>query len=276
MSGYVCTIAGGKGGVGKTTAAANLGMAFRQAGHEVAVIDADLGMANLAEMFGVEVEHSLHEVLAGDAIISDALTPVDGTGLSVLPGEQRLEAFADADPAKLQRVVDTLGRTHDLVVIDTGSGISRETAVPLRLADGVVLVTTPDDIAVQDAAKTGSLATQVDSEVVGALVSRVDDSVDLSVIEAKLDCPVLGVIPADDSVTESGSVVDSELDSVATGAFEQLTDALSDVFFGNVTGEDVDPVYDPAWIDDSEPSETDDDDDDDDDGGYSHAVFQGI
>ncbi|NHN64315.1 MinD/ParA family protein, partial [Haloarcula sp. JP-Z28] len=56
MAGYVCTIAGGKGGVGKTTTAVNLGAVLQEMDYDVAVVDADLGMANLGSMLSVEPE----------------------------------------------------------------------------------------------------------------------------------------------------------------------------------------------------------------------------
>ncbi|PSP78764.1 septum site-determining protein MinD, partial [Halobacteriales archaeon QH_6_68_27] len=93
MAGYVCTVAGGKGGVGKTTTAVNIAAAVEEEGYDVVVIDADLGMANLAAMLEVEPEESIHEVLKGGNAVSAALTDVQG-GITIVPGEQSLEAFA--------------------------------------------------------------------------------------------------------------------------------------------------------------------------------------
>jgi len=147
--------------VGKTTTAVNVGAALQEKGHDVVVVDADLGMANLGAMLGIDHATSLHEILAGDAAVSEALTDAPG-GLTIIPGEQSLDAFADADPAKLRQVIKTLRNAYDVVMIDTGAGLSHEVAVPLGLADGIILVTTPDDVAVGDTVKTPWLADRID------------------------------------------------------------------------------------------------------------------
>lgn len=73
MSGHVYAVAGGKGGVGKTTSAINLGAALRAAGHDTIVVDADLAMANLGSMVDVRSGPTLHDVLASEAALHEAL-----------------------------------------------------------------------------------------------------------------------------------------------------------------------------------------------------------
>jgi len=107
MASYVLTVAGGKGGVGKTTTAVNVGAALQEMGQDVVVVDADLGMANLGGMLEIEYERSLHEILAGDAGVSEALggeqITVGGTrGLNPLEvkptPDHVLNAVDDLDP----------------------------------------------------------------------------------------------------------------------------------------------------------------------------------
>lgn len=248
MSGYVCTIAGGKGGVGKTTTAINTAAVFQEEGeYEAVVVDADLGVANLGEMLGVEYDVSIHDVLAGHSTVSAALTDAD-SGITVLPGEQSLEAFAEADPAKLRTVLNTLQETYDLVLVDTGAGISHETTVPLGLADGVLLVTTPDEAAVGDTAKTAELANRVDGTVIGALVTRATRDTDVPAIAAQLEPPLLGVVPADVGAAGHEPLVANAPDSAAADAYRQLTGSLRTVFFEGVPGTDLDRVFDEEWF----------------------------
>ncbi|MFB6309164.1 MAG: MinD/ParA family protein [Haloarculaceae archaeon] len=247
MAGYVCTIAGGKGGVGKTTTAVNVGAALEEKGHDVVVVDADLGMANLGPMLEVEHDTSLHEVLANDATVSAALTEAVG-GLTIIPGEQSLEAFADADPAELRKVVKTLRNAYDVVLIDTGAGLSHEVAVPLGLADGIVLVTTPDDVAVSDSIKTSQLADRIDGTVIGAVLNRVNRNTDVAEIADRFYTDLLAVIPDDPQATTDEPLIVNNPDSPAADAFRRLADSLEDVFFKGEWPENVDTVFDESWF----------------------------
>jgi len=268
MSGYVCTIAGGKGGVGKTTTAINIAAVLESEGYDTVVVDADLGMANLGEMLGVEYDVSVHEILAGNSTVSAALTDAPG-GLTVIPGEQSLEAFAEADPAKLRKVLKTLRNTYDVVLVDTGAGLSHETTVPLGLANGVLLVTTPDEVAVSDTVKTAELADRVDGTVIGALVTRVTRDTDVPAIADQLPCPLLGVIPADTVAAGEEPLVVNSSDSDAADAYRQLTGSLSAVFFDGASGDDIERVFDEEWFEEDEPEQ-----DEQDEG--SDGVFGGL
>jgi septum site-determining protein MinD len=275
-------VAGGKGGVGKTTTAVNVGVALQDRGYDVVVVDADLGMANLGAMLEIDHDTSVHEILSGDAAVSEALT--DATrGVTVIPGEQSLEAFADADPAKLRKVIKTLRNAYDVVIIDTGAGLSHEVAVPLGLADGIMLVTTPDDVAVGDTVKTAEVAERIDGEVLGSVLNRVTRNTDVGDIQDTLGLPLLAVIPDNTPATEKEPLVVHAPDSPAANAFEQLTANLDDIFFGSKGPADFDPVVEDSWfIDETEGEtaesevETDADDEEDDGSGTFSGVFGGL
>ncbi|NLV09615.1 AAA family ATPase [Halomicrobium mukohataei] len=268
MAGYVCTIAGGKGGVGKTTTAVNVGAALQEAGHDVVVVDADLGMANLGSMLGIEHHASLHEILAGDAAVSDALTDAPG-GLTIIPGEQSLEAFADADPAKLRKVIKTLRNAYDVVLIDTGAGLSHEVAVPLGLADGILLVTTPDDVAVGDTVKTAQLADRIDGDVVGVVVNRVTRHTDIAEISERLGFELLAVIPDDQEATAVEPLVLNAPDSRAASAFDQLSESMAAMFFRGERAADLETVLEEMWFVD----ESDDDEEEEEESGGVFGLF---
>lgn len=240
MGGYVCTIAGGNGGVGKTTTAINLGAAFADRGYETVIIDADLAMPNVADLLEIEVEKCLHDVLAGSATISETLTDVGG--LTIIPGESSLDAYAEADPNKLPKVANTLARTYDVVLIDTAAGLSTETTVPLELADGVILVTTPDHVSLTDTGKTGTLAEMVDSPILGALLVRATEDTPIADIAGEFDFPILGGIPEDFDAVGTEPLVTTSPESPAAAAYRDLADELGPVFFGDGAVEDTDLV----------------------------------
>lgn len=258
MAGYVCTVAGGKGGVGKTTTAVNVGSALQEGGYDVVVVDADLGMANLGAMLDVDHDRTLHEILAGDSAVSEALTDAP-SGLTIIPGEQSLDAFADADPAKLGQVIKTLRNAYDVVLIDTGAGLSHEVAVPLGLADGIILVTTPDDVAVGDTVKTAQLADRIDGEVIGAVLNRVTRHTEVADIADELGLRMLAVIPDDQKATIEEPLVVNTPESPAAEAFRRLTDNLDALFFGGSTIADLEIVLEEEWfVDDDDTEESED------------------
>ena len=138
------TIASGKGGTGKTTVTVNLGTSLAQLGKETFILDADIGMANLGLVLGLEsVPVTLHEVLAGKASVDDAI--YEGpNGLKVVPSGISLQGFQNADPEKMKDVMrDLIGRS-DFLLIDAPAGISKDGVVALAIADEVILVVNPE------------------------------------------------------------------------------------------------------------------------------------
>jgi septum site-determining protein MinD len=280
MTGYVYTIAGGKGGVGKTTTAINVAVALQDAGHDVVVVDADLGMANLGAMLDIEHDPSLHQVLAGKAAVSDAITEGPG-GITIVPGERDLEAFADADPAKLRKVVKALSTAYEIVLIDTGAGLSHETTVPLGLSDGILLVTTADDVAVGDTIKTAQLAERIEGDVLGAVLTRAGDETNVSEVADELDLEMLAVVPEDQDATENEPLLINDSDSYAAEAYRRLASTLEEIYEANTEGgvspdaefdvaddeEADDEAAADADGDEPDDDEEDDDGEDDDDGG---------
>jgi len=178
MPATVYAVAGGKGGVGKTTTAANLAATLRATGRAVALVDADLAMSNLQGTIGIDHDPTIHDVLAGDADLEDAIVgesadALDAAGrLDVLPGASELAAFADADPSGITDVVDVLAGRYDTIVLDTAAGVSRESAIPIEAADETIVMTTPDRAAVLDAKKTAEFVRGLDGSVAGVVVSR--------------------------------------------------------------------------------------------------------
>ncbi|GAB3666514.1 cell division ATPase MinD [Halopiger thermotolerans] len=201
----VYAIASGKGGVGKTTTTVNIGTALAQAGKRVAVVDVDLGMANLAGFVSLNPDSTtLHDVLAGDADIEDATYRL-ADNIVAVPSGTGLDEYAEASPEGLGDVVAELRAAYDYVFLDVGAGISHETVLPLGLADSVLVVSTPEPAAVQDSKKTIELTARAGGEVAGLVVTRTHPHSDISYeeIASRLEIPLLGTIPEDSAARES-------------------------------------------------------------------------
>jgi len=243
----VYAIASAKGGVGKTTTTANLGATLAGTGAEVVVIDGDIGMANLGAALGVRPHGAtLHDVLSGE--VEPAAAAYEGpAGLTVVPGDTSLEAFAAAEPQQLSAVVAAFGDA-DYVLIDVGAGISHETSVPLSLADAVVLVSTPERDALVDTEKTRQLTERLGGLVAGAVITRTDEATPIEeVISGTLTAEVLATVPEDEAVRESIAVgeplVSYAPHSDAATAYRRLAAELTGV------GIDPTPSTEPSTAD---------------------------
>ncbi len=149
----VIAIASGKGGVGKTSVAANLSIAFAQQGKRVLAMDADLGLSNLNLCFGVSPALSLVDLVDGSASIDEVLCEAP-EGVSLLPGcsgNYDLANLLVEERYDLFEAIDTLEDQFDVLLLDTGAGIGSNAVSFAAAASEVVMVVTPDPTSLADA-----------------------------------------------------------------------------------------------------------------------------
>ena len=186
----ILAVAGGKGGVGKTTLAYNVAAEL-----DAAVVDADLGMADLPSGRGPD----LHDVLAGAADPTEALRPGP---VDIVPCGRTLAGARAADLTRLADAVDAVEREVGTVVLDCPAGRRADAGVPLAVADACLLVVSPRAFALADAIRTRELARELDAGLVGCAVNRVTESPPVDAIGDALGAPV-EVVPADPRVGRS-------------------------------------------------------------------------
>ena len=203
------TITSGKGGVGKTTTAINLGAALNEFGKEVIILDANLTTPNIGLHLGAPiVPISLNHVLSGKAKIGDAIYEHE-SGTKIIPSSLSVKELKKVNTngnGKLRDIGKKLRKMADYVIYDSAAGLGEEAIAAMEAADDLIIVTNPEIPAVTDALKTSKLIEQLGKEVKGVIVTRVrgrKTEMPVENIRDMLELPILGVIPEDGNMQNS-------------------------------------------------------------------------
>ncbi len=149
----VIAFTSGKGGVGKTNIAANFAICVAAAGKDVILIDADLSLANVDVLLNVKARNTIADVVAGKKRLEEIMYTGPG-GLRVICGASGLSELAELGEFQRQRVLQeicSLEQQADVIVVDTGAGISRDVMAFAETADHTVVVTTGEPTSMTDA-----------------------------------------------------------------------------------------------------------------------------
>lgn len=146
-------VAGGKGGVGKSTVAVNLGMSLSMAGREVMLLDADMGLANVDVMLGLTPSRHIGHLLDGECTLEELLLPAP-RGLQVVPagsGTRRLAQLNNGEHAAIIRAFDELARPPEFLLVDTAAGLSDNVTMFAAAASEVIVVVCDEPASLTDA-----------------------------------------------------------------------------------------------------------------------------
>lgn len=248
----VITITSGKGGVGKSNIAVNLAIWFRKMGQRVIILDADFGLANVEVMFGTVPEYNLSDLIFGGKSIRDIITkgPMDIGFISGGSGIVDLNNLTKEQITYLVHSLSLLNDLCDVLIIDTGAGVSDAVLEFVLASPEVVMVTTPEPSSLTDSysllkalyknpkfIRNGTnihlVANKVNSEAEGEAVYQKLSSVVEKFLDGKLH--YLGMIPTDPvlekAVRNQKMVSLSAPNARSTKAFEIISQNL-------ITGDD--------------------------------------
>lgn len=216
----VITVTSGKGGVGKSNTAINLAIQFRKIGQRVIILDADFGLANIEIMFGTVPKHNLCDLIYQGKNIKEVIT-WGPAGVGFISGGSGIAGLSNLSRDYLAYIIQNLAQLDaiaDIIIVDTGAGISDAVLEFLVASGEILLVTTPEPTSITDSysllkalcrhprfsreeSKIKVLANKVAKPEEGqALFTK------LNVVVArylKLPITYLGAIPKDDKLSEA-------------------------------------------------------------------------
>jgi septum site-determining protein MinD len=243
MRAKVITITSGKGGVGKTTTTANLGVSLAMLGKRVVTVDADIGLRNLDVVMGLEnrIVYDLVDAVEGHCRLRQALIRDKRLSeLYLLPAAQTRDKTA-VSPEQMVELCDQLRPDFDFVLIDSPAGIEQGFRNAVAPADQVIIVTTPEMSAVRDADRIVGLVEAAEKGPAWLLINRLNlDMVNRGqmlstedVVEI-LAIDLIGIIPEDREIivsTNRGSPVALDGKAPSGQAFRNIA--------GRLMGQDI-------------------------------------
>jgi septum site-determining protein MinD len=238
MAAVIVTITSGKGGVGKTTATANIGAALAALGEKVACIDADIGLRNLDVIMGLEnrIVYDLVDVIEGRCRLKQAMIKDKRLEeLCLIPAAQTRNKTA-ISPQDMIHLGQELRPEFDWILIDSPAGIERGFHNALAPADEVIIITNPEVSAVRDADRIIGIIESEEKGPAKLILNRMkpemirrgemlsaDDILDILAID------LVGIIPEDENVivaSNQGTPIAFDPKSRAGKAYHQIAQRL--------------------------------------------------
>ncbi|RLG16213.1 hypothetical protein DRN69_01355 [Candidatus Pacearchaeota archaeon] len=229
-------ITSGKGGVGKTTTAINLGAAMNYFGKDILIVDGNLSTPNVGiHLNSPQVPVSLNHVLLKKADVPEAVYEHE-SGIKIIPSSLSIKELKKVRPNKIKDFKNSFKKISDYVIVDSAAGLGDEAISLIEMADELIIVTNPEMPAVTDALKTIKLAEQLKKSVHGVIVTRVKrNKIEMQpeTVKEMLEAPILGMIPEDIVVQEAlnlkDAVIHTHPKSKAARAYKEIAAKILDL-----------------------------------------------
>ncbi|MUT66372.1 MinD/ParA family protein [Paenibacillus sp. NEAU-GSW1] len=212
----IVTVTSGKGGVGKSNFSLNFALALRRLGKKVLVFDADIGMANIDVLMGISSSSHLYHLFKQDKTIWD-IVQEGPSGLQFIAGGSGFKDLLELSESEMRWFSEQIGKLdgmYDVILFDTGAGLSKETVLFIEAARETIIVTTPEPTSITDAY---ALIKMVKAKGVDPsfrlIVNRASDRKEGKQTADKISMaaerflntqlPTLGIIPDDPSVSKA-------------------------------------------------------------------------
>lgn len=153
LNAKVITITSGKGGVGKSNISLNLALYLKSMNKRVLIIDADFGLSNIEVLFGVRPKYSFYDIIKGERHISEVITETN-FGIKLISGGSGLKELSNLKESQINNFIkqfEYIDDMFDIIIIDTGAGISTNVTNFVKASDIVLLIVTPEPTSFTDA-----------------------------------------------------------------------------------------------------------------------------
>ncbi len=231
----VIVITSGKGGVGKTTTAINLGAAMNFFGEDVLIIDGNLSTPNIGiHLNSPEVPVSLNHILSEKADVEEGIYEHE-SGIKIMPSSLSIKELKKIKPEKIKDFKKDFKKLADYVIVDSAAGLGSEALSVIQMADELIIVTNPDIAAITDALKAIKFAEEIKKPVLGVVITMVKkDKIEMqpNAVKEMLEVPIIGMVPNDISVRKSLNQKDAVVHlfpkSKASRAYKEIAANLLD------------------------------------------------
>jgi septum site-determining protein MinD len=229
-------ITSGKGGVGKTTTAINLGAAMNYFGKDVLVIDGNLSTPNIGiHLNSPEVPINLNHILLKKAKPFEAVYEHE-SGIKIIPSSLSIKELKKIKPERIKNFRNDFKKISEYIIVDSSAGLGKEALSAIEMADELIIVTNPEMPAITDALKAVKIAEEMKKPVLGLIVTRVrrnDIEMRPDSVKEMLEIPILGMIPEDITVQKSLSLKDAVVHthpkSRAARAYKEIAAKMLDM-----------------------------------------------
>jgi len=234
----IIDICSGKGGVGKTTVASNIGVALQKFYKKVAIIDCNLTTSHLGLLFGLyHYPVTLNNFLKNEARIEDAIY-THSSGLKIVPASLDFRDIVNINVTDLKQKLKNAFSDYDMVFLDSAPSLGKESLIALQASDEALFVANPHIPSLVDVLKCSQVINTLENKPlpIGIVVNRVRKrpyEIKLDDIKQFTELPIIGVIPEDEKILESTNkktlVTVSKQNSSSSIAFFEIAAKIAGV-----------------------------------------------